>query len=246
MGSFLNCVIYRLEKKEKITGRSYCPKCSKQLKWYDLFPVLSFLFLGGKCRYCKEKISIQYPLVEMLTGLIFLLIFNFVILNFINNVLILKFLNAGFLFYIASALIVIFVYDLKHYLIPDKVLFPAILLAFIFSFQNASHFINSLLAAAIASGFFLAIFLISGGRWMGFGDVKFAVLMGLLLGFPNVLMALFLAFFFGAIISVILMILGKRGLKSEIPFGPFLIAGTFLSIFWGEEIMQWYLRSFLI
>ncbi|MDP2741311.1 MAG: prepilin peptidase, partial [bacterium] len=236
IGSFLNCFIYRLGKKEKITGRSYCPKCSNQLKWYDLFPVFSFVFLRGKCRDCHKKISIQYPLVEIFTALIFLLVFNkfSVIPNLIGNPGFKFWIPAFagmtayliFLFYTACSLIVIFVYDLKHYLIPDKVLFPAILLALIFSFQNTSYFINSLLAVAVASGFFLTIFLVSGGRWMGFGDVKLAILMGLLLGLPNVLAALFIAFFFGAIISIVLIIFGKKGLKSEIPFGPFLIAGT--------------------
>ena len=250
IGSFLNCVIYRLEKKEKITGRSYCPKCSNQLRWYDLFPVFSFIFLCGKCRNCHKKISIQYPLVEIFTALIFLLIINF------QNLAL-----ALFLFYVVSALIIIFIYDLKHYLIPDKVLFPAIAITifyrlfeffnfklisnFKFQISNSGELFNYIMAAVVASGFFGIIFLVSGGRWMGFGDVKLAILMGLLLGLPNVLAALFVAFFFGAIISIVLIIFGKKGLKSEIPFGPFLIVGTFMAMFWGKEIIEWYWRLFL-
>ncbi len=235
-GSFLNCVIYRLEKEKKMTTRSYCPKCKKQLEWRDLVPVLSFFILKGKCRSCKKPISWQYPIVEISTAAIFLLIFNFQfsIFNFENI--------ASLIFYwaINCFLIIIFVYDLKHYLIPDKVLFPAIIIALIYDLFA----INYLLAAAVASGFFLVIFLISKGCWMGFGDVKLAVLMGLLLGLPNVLAALFLAFFFGAIIGLILMVFDKKNLKSEIPFGPFLIAGTFIAMLWGPQIIQWYSRLF--
>ncbi|MEK7562123.1 MAG: A24 family peptidase [Patescibacteria group bacterium] len=151
------------------------------------------------------------------------------------------------MFYVAGALIIIFIYDLKHYLIPDKVLFPAIGVALIYRlFLNFSLIPNFLLATVIGSGFFLAIFLVSRGKWMGFGDVKLAILMGFLLGFPNILVALFLSFFFGAIIGVILMALQKKGLKSEIPFGPFLIVGTFLTLFWGSQIIQWYLNFFQI
>jgi leader peptidase (prepilin peptidase)/N-methyltransferase len=105
---------------------------------------------------------------------------------------------------------------------------------------------NYLLAVVIASGFFFTIWFVSGGRWMGFGDVKLAILMGLLLGVNNVLVALFLAFFFGAIIGVITMAVGKKSLKSEIPFGPFLILGTFLALFWGNQLINWYLNFFQI
>jgi len=151
----------------------------------------------------------------------------------------------AFLFYIASALIIIFIYDLKHYLIPDKVLFPAIAVALLFRLlENLYLMPNYLLAVLIGSGFFLAIFLISKGRAMGFGDVKLAILMGILLGWPNILVALFLAFFLGAIIGLILMIFKGKGLKSEIPFGPFLITGTFIALFWGQQLVNWYLTVF--
>ena len=239
IGSFLNCVIYRLEEGKGINGRSFCPNCKHVLSWKDLFPVFSYLVLGGKCRYCKAKISPQYPILETITGLVFVLIFN--------QVQVSNFIGFTFLFYIASSLIIIFVYDLKHYLIPDKVLFPAIIIAFVYNLIfNFNLMPSLLLAVVIASGFFLTIFLISGGKWMGFGDVKLAILMGLLLGVPNILAALFLAFFFGAIIGVILMIFQKKSLRSEIPFGPFLIVGTFVAMFFGNQIIQWYLNFFQI
>ena len=240
IGSFLNCFIYRLEQNKTMAGRSFCPHCKHTLSFKDLFPVFSFLFLKGKCRYCHKKISIQYPIVEISTGLIFLLILNFKF-SILNDFSFLNFLNLAFLFYVSSALIIVFIYDLKHYLIPDEVLFPAIVISLIYNIIIWQNMLNVLLAVIIAFGFFLFIFLISNGKWMGFGDVKLSILMGLLLGFPNVLVALFLAFFFGAIIGVILMILEKKGLKSEIPFGPFLIIGTFMAMFFGNQMVQWYL-----
>ncbi|TSC95044.1 MAG: leader peptidase (prepilin peptidase) / N-methyltransferase [Parcubacteria group bacterium Licking1014_1] len=283
IGSFLNCVIYRTELQENmpkgspqrkvlssLRGRSFCPKCKEQLRWQDLIPIFSFLFLRGKCRYCHKKVSIQYPLIELITGLLFLLIFDhsterFALVLGQNTQGLEHFgflaLSLGFLFYIVSSFIIIFVYDLKHYIIPDKVLFPAIIITFLYrlfenlkinslignwklKIENFATISNFLLAALIAAGFFFAIFLISNGKWIGFGDVKLAILMGFFLGLPNVLAALFLAFFFGAIISIMLMVFGKKGLKSEIPFGPFLIAGTFIATLWGKEIIQWYFNLF--
>jgi len=248
IGSFLNCAIYRLEEEKKITGRSFCPHCKHQLSWMDLFPVFSFLCLGGKCRYCKVKISWQYPAVEIITAVMFLLILNFKF-EILNQFLIYQFLNIGFLFYVFSALIVIFIFDLKHYLIPDKVLFPAIVITFIyrlFENFNFSFLLDYGLAVLIASGFFFLIWWVSQGRWMGFGDVKLAILMGFLLGVPGVLVALFLSFFFGAIIGIILMVFKGKKIKSEIPFGPFLVVGTFISLFFGQQIANWYLSILVI
>jgi len=262
VGSFLNCVIHRLEKEEKLNGRSYCPHCKHTLVWIDLIPVFSFLFLKGKCRYCHKKISWQYPLVELTTGLVFLLILKFQLPHF--ELSIFYFLISIFSFYIASSLIVIFVYDLKHYIIPDKILFPAIAITFLYQLITNYEFLvlNSLWAGLAASVFFCLIFTLSGGKWMGFGDCKIAILLGLILGFPNILVGLFLAFFFGAIIGVGLIYLNKRkltplevseswwksrknklltGLKSEVPFAPFLITGTFTALFWGNEIINWYM-----
>ncbi len=242
IGSFLNVVIYRLEKGESFAkGRSYCPHCRHQLSWLDLVPVASFLFLGGKCRYCKANISWQYPMVELATGLVFLLIFNF-----INNASIFNVINFVFLLYIASVFIIIFVYDLKFYLIPDSVLFPAIIITFIWRLFAITALPNYLLAALIAAGFFLFIFLISKGKWMGFGDVKLAILLGLLLGFPNILAGLFLSFLFGAIIGTGLIFLKKKGMKSEMPFAPFLILGTFVALLWGNQIIAWYLHFLIL
>jgi len=239
IGSFLNCVIYRLENNQSfLKGRSFCPNCKNKLGFFDLFPIFSFVFLKGKCRYCSKKISVQYPLVEILTGILFLLIFNFHTL-----------INSIYLIIISCFLIIIFVYDLKHYLIPDKVIYPAIVVVFfyqlIFNFQMTS-FWSFLLSGLGASGFLFLIWFFSKGKCMGFGDVNLAFFMGLFLGWPNILVAMFSAFFIGAIIGVGLIISGKKKLKSQVPFGPFLIIGTFLALFWGQNLIDWYLNFILL
>jgi leader peptidase (prepilin peptidase)/N-methyltransferase len=246
IGSFLNVVIYRLETGESIMkGRSHCPVCSHTLSWLDLVPVASFLWLSGKCRYCRTGISWQYPAVEIMTGLVFLLIFNYQFFPRGGIPFAGQFLNLLLLWYVVGSLIVIFMYDLKYYLIPDVVLFPAIIAALAYQFFSG-HIISALVAAALACGFFLAIFLISRGRWMGFGDVKLVFLLGLMVGFPNILPALFLSFLFGAIIGTVLLAQKKKHLQSEVPFAPFLIAGALAGLFWGPELIHWYTRFFLL
>jgi len=245
IGSFLNCVIYRLETGDSfVKGRSFCPHCKRQLNWRDLIPVLSFLLLKGKCRYCHKPISWQYPLIELSTGILFVV--NFTRFNLVN-ISTLEFLNLCYLLIVSCFLIIIFVYDLKHYIIPDKIIYPAIVVAFLYQLFRILNFefnplLYALLSAIIASGFFLLIVLISRGKWMGVGDIKLAFLMGLILGWPNILTALFLAFFIGAIIGVGLIAGNKKTLKSELPFGPFLVTGTFIALFWGQNIINWYLN----
>jgi len=234
IGSFLNCLIYRLEKNESFwRGRSYCPHCNHILSWQDLIPLFSFLILKGKCRYCNQKISLQYPLVELSTAILFILIFNqFLIFNFLNLI---------YYWFITSLLIIIFVYDLKHYLIPDKIIYLAIILTLFYQFQFFSW---DLIFGILPSLFFLVIIIFSKEKWLGMGDFKLAILMGLFLGWPKILIALFLAFFIGTIIGIGLIIASKKTLKSEIPFGPFLVVGTFLTLFLEEKIINYYLNLF--
>ena len=243
-GSFLNCVIYRLESNQSfLKGRSFCPHCKHQLGFWDLMPVLSFIMLGGKCRYCQKRIPLQYPLIELSTGLLFV----FTKLEITTMGVIPSF----YWLTIISFLIVIFVYDLKHYIIPDKVIYPAIGITLFYDFYLGftksplilGDFVNQLLSAAGAAGFFAAIVIVSRGKWMGVGDIKLAFLMGLILGLPSILVALFLAFLSGAIIGVGLIVSGKKTMKSEVPFGPFLVTGTFIALFWGQELINWYVKS---
>ena len=254
IGSFLSAFVYRLEKGESVLhGRSYCPRCKHPLAWYDLVPLLSFVVLMGRCRYCEEKISFQDPLVELATGLLFVALAWSVLPKLslgVENLISLSFpqiMEILYLWAVASALLTIFVYDLKHFLIPDKVLYPAIALAFLWqTVGNPEVLWSSTLAGVGAASFFLAIHLISKGRWMGFGDVKLVFLLGLFVGWPSILVALFSAFSLGAIFGLILIALKKKGLKSEVPFAPFLIIGTAIAFFFGSGIAHWYLGLFLV
>jgi len=250
VGSFLNCVIYRLEKNENfLKGRSHCPHCKHILSWQDLIPIFSFLILKGKCRYCHQKISWQYPLVELATGILFVLVSQSTINN--QQLTLFSILNLCYLLFVSCLLLIVFVYDLKHYIIPDKVIYPAIILTLIFNFKflifnQPLIFKNATLSALGATIFFLLIFFISRGKWLGFGDVKLAFFMGLFLGFPKILVALFFAYLIGAIIGIGLVLIGKKTLKSEVPFGPFLVTGIFFALFWSNQLINWYLNFFRI
>jgi prepilin signal peptidase PulO-like enzyme (type II secretory pathway) len=246
VGSFLNCVIYRLETGESfLKGRSYCPHCKHVLSWKDLIPIFSFLILKGKCRYCGKKISFQYPLVELFTGILFTLVVP--IYGALTSI------DLIFYWVLTCFLVIIFVFDLKHYLIPDKVIYPAITLTLLYQFfkiWNFGHWdlfgIWHLVIGILPSLFFLAIILISRETWMGFGDFKLSILMGLILGWPKILVSLFFAFFSGAIFGLILIFLKRKTMKSQIPFAPFLVSGTFFALFFGEEIINWYSHLILL
>ena len=246
VGSFLNVVIDRLKTGESIIrGRSYCPKCRAILKWYDLIPLLSFILLGGRCRYCKEKISWQYPIVEIATGFLFV---------FLTIRVYPELIELLFYLFLTSCFIVIFVFDLKYFIIPDKIIYPAIAISIMYHLssiiygQNYTSYIihytlyNYAGSAFVASAFFGALVLISRGRWMGLGDVKLAFLMGLILGWPEILLALFLSFLSGALVGLGLIAFGQKTFKSQVPFGPFLSASTIFSLFFGSQILDWYLR----
>jgi len=244
IGSFLNSVIYRLSTNTSfLLGKSYCPECKSNLKWHDLIPLISFLILAGKCRYCKKPISVQYILVELATAGLFLFIISQNINLLLYGFSLFLFLKICFLLIVSCFLIIIFAYDLKHYIIPDKVIFPLILITGVFNLYTDYKILNTVYSGIGAAAFFLFIVLISKGKWMGMGDVKLVFFMGLFLGFPKIIVALFLAFFIGAVIGVILIISGKKTLKSEVPFGPFLIMGTFLALFFEYEIIDFYLSS---
>ncbi|MCP6719508.1 MAG: prepilin peptidase [Patescibacteria group bacterium] len=255
VGSFLNSIIYRLSTKESfLFKRSYCPHCKHILSWQDLIPILSFLILKGKCRYCKKPISIQYPLVELVTAILFTFIFFQNTTSLVYGYTPIISLHISFLLFVSCLLIIIFVYDLKHYIIPDKIIYPAILVtggwyllsSVFFDFYTIQEVLNAIYSAFVAAAFFLAIVLISRGKWMGVGDIKLALFMGFLLGSTGILVAMFSAFFIGAIVGLILIAFKGKSLKSEVPFAPFLITGTFLAMFFEEQIISSYFNLFLI
>ena len=242
VGSFLNVLIDRLPKdKSIIKGRSYCDHCKKPLRWYDLIPLLSFLILKGKCRNCHFSISFYYPMVELVTGVVFVLTFDHLRGGSLDIVALAYYL------FILSSLIVIFFTDLKYGIIPDKIVYPAILTVSIYTIFNFQFSIfNYFLSALGAFLFFLILYLVTKGRGMGFGDVKLVFILGLFLGFPKAVVAFYIAFLTGAIFGCILIVWGKKKFfGGTIPFGPYLVLGTFISLFWGEAIMYKVFRFLL-
>lgn len=238
IGSFLNAAVYRMEVGGSIvTQRSRCPKCGHILSFHELFPVLSFVVQLGKCRACKQKIAWQYPLVELSVATLFVWMYSLVPQA--------DAIYLAYLFFVSASLALIFIFDLKHYIIPNKVLYPLTAVVALFdvaTYGFSKELAYHALAACMASGFFLLLYLGSKGTWIGFGDVKFAVFMGLFLAPWSVLVALFLSYFIGALVSGVVLLSGKKGLQSEIPFGPFLVAGTFISFAYGERLIDWYLH----
>ena len=241
VGSFLNVIILRLNTGQSIvSGRSKCFTCAKKLKWHELLPIASFVFLRGKCSACKAKISWQYPLVETTTGLLFLLISN--LKSQISN------LGIVYLWIIFSVLIIVAVYDYHHQIIPNLFVWIFNGLAFLSLFNSfrISDFgfrilnWNNLLAGFMLFVFFALLWGVSKGKWMGFGDAKLALGIGWFLGITEGVAAITLAFWIGAIVGVSLLYLNKKkyGLKSSIAFGPFMILGTAISFFWGEKIIS--------
>ncbi|NQV13079.1 MAG: prepilin peptidase [Parcubacteria group bacterium] len=243
VGSFLNVVIYRLKvKKTVVRGRSFCPHCQHTLRLIDLIPLFSFIFQKGRCRYCNKKISWQYPLVELVTATTFLLVFfKFPIANvYLSEGSEYGTLLAGYLVFTA-VLIIIFTYDLKHYLIPDRIVLPATILALAFSWINPNvDWLPALIGSVMVGGFFALIIFLTKGKGMGWGDVKLGLFVGALLGWQVSLLALLIAFVSGSIVGVGLILAKKKGWKSQVPFGTFLTVATFICLLWGEEIVQWY------
>ncbi|MDO8461066.1 MAG: prepilin peptidase [bacterium] len=250
VGSFLNVVIQRLPRGSSIIKkRSHCFSCKKNLKWYDMVPLLSFVFLKGKCRFCHSPISWQYPTVELITGILFVATILFLPeKSIMYHVVSIKYaIPIVYFLFIVSSFIAIFFIDLKHGIIPDKIVYPAVIISLLYIILNtyyplrseASLILPYFLSAVGAFLFFLLIFLATRGRGMGFGDVKLSFLMGLVLGFPAIVIALYSAFLTGAIASIILVVLGKKKIPGgTIPFGPFLVIGTFIALFFGRYIQE--------
>lgn len=236
-GSFLNVLIYRLPNSLPLTGRSFCPKCKKKIAWYDNLPLLSFLVLAGRCRHCHSPISWQYPFVELVTGVLTVLSIKYLVFSSGSSLNFYHLLSIIYYLLIIYALIVIFFIDLYHEIIPDEIVYPAIIITLIFSLYP-NILISNLISGFLAGLLFLILFLLTSGRGMGFGDFKLAVLMGLFLGYPKIIVALYLAFLTGAAIGVILILRGKKKLKSHIPFGPFLAGSTIFALFYGHLLWE--------
>ena len=237
VGSFSNVCIYRIPRNESIIyPASHCPKCRSKIKPVDNIPLLSFILLKGRCRNCKSKISIQYPIVELLTGLIYLIIYLIYGLSIQSLIYII----------LSSALVIIAFIDLNEQIVPDIISLPGIVIGFILSFfVPYISFINSALGVVVGGGIILIIGLagsvIFKKEAMGGGDVKLAAMIGAFLGWRYIIISLFLGFFLGALAGIILIMSKIKSREDVVPFGPFIVLGSFITLLWGEKIISWYI-----
>lgn len=230
LGSFINALVYRLNARKPIFfDRSACPRCGHKLAANDLVPILSFAFLRGRCRYCRGRISWQYPVVELAAAALLVLVYR----HFSPDMF------AVFGYSVLSLiLLIIFLYDWKHFLVLDSVTLPAIVFALIFNFLRGENILYLLLATAAGGGFFLAQYLISRGRWLGGGDIRIGALAGAILGWPGVVLSIIIAYILGAAVCVPFLIAGKAKGKTPIPFGTFLTVAIFIFILWGGRLIR--------
>lgn len=283
LGSFVEAVAGRVIHNRSIWGRSYCEACKKRIASYDLFPILSYLLLKGRCRHCHKKIPLELFLVELVTATFSALLFYLYFPN-LDKLLngdyytVFRLLELFFKLFILVVVEVVFITDFKVGLIFDKISYPASIVTLLylvissiaksgsFYYQliqnplgkyllppNSAYFYSQLeriwfpVGLAIATGvglsaFFILLIIITRGRGMGWGDVKYVLFLGLALGFPFGVEAVFLAFLTGALVSLILIFFSKKGFGQTIPFGPFLSLGAILVLLWGQKILDLYFK----
>lgn len=238
LGSFTNVLIFRWENAAAILSQpSHCAHCKRRLAWFDLIPLISFFLLRGRCRYCGRPISWQYPLVEFVTGLLAVLL------------LLRVGLSASFVLFLLMVpfLVALFVVDLKTMVLPDVYLVPAAVFGVGGHLVRDGFSLDTLssigIGVLVAAGFLGLLYVVGRGRWMGFGDVKYGVFLGLLFGWPLAVVALVTAFLLGSVAAGILLAGKQTTMRSPVPFGPFLVIGTYIALFWSKEILFWYQRA---
>jgi len=264
IGSFINALQYRIQIGQKNTGRSYCPKCKHTLAWYDLLPVISWVMLLGKCRYCHKKISIQYPLIELITGFLFVAVglvsglgpkINDALFGFqpiSNNLLIKYIVLLVLLLTITSIFILLALHDAKTSYILSYYAYTGIILSFVYHLVEYAgkwqlidlldYLYPYILSGVIPALFFFSLYLVSKGKWMGAGDAELALFIGIFLGSVLTPVAFYIAFIVGSIYGVGKIMMKKSQMKSALPFGPFLIAGCFFAYIVGQNIVNYYLK----
>lgn len=239
IGSFLNVVIYRLPLGQSLVSPgSRCPKCGYELRWYDNVPVLSWAFLFGKCRQCRTPISAQYPIVELVTALLFVLV---AWLTPVGPLLISRLI-------LVAILVALFGIDLEHQILPNSITLPGILVGLMFStiappgWKDA--LLGALLGAAVLYGIAAAYYAVRREEGMGMGDVKMLAMVGAFLGWKAVLVTLVLSSFSGAVIGVALIAVQRGGMKLALPFGTFLAVGALAAMLVGDPLITWYAGFF--
>lgn len=247
LGSFLNVVVCRMKENETLLGRSFCRSCKQKIRWYDNIPVLSFVFLLGKCRACNEKISWQYPAVELLTGILYAGIGAY-IFSFSHQS---TWLQTLWLLLFSACFLVIAAYDMRHMEIPLIPLYMSAAFTILFlltEFRSgesllASRFGLGLLGGLAVGAFFFALVYVSKETWMGWGDVWLGLSAGMAVGLPAALFMLTVSFLFGAVVGVSAIVFDGKTLKTQIPFAPFLVFGTFVALFFPylfPNIAHWF------
>ncbi|MBI3016070.1 MAG: prepilin peptidase [Candidatus Tectomicrobia bacterium] len=232
IGSFANVCIFRLPRRQSlIAPASHCPRCNAAILPHQNVPILSYLFLRGRCARCREPISVRYPLVELLTGVLFLLVYRKLGPTWQG-------VEAAVLL---SALVVVSFIDLEHKLVPDMITLPGIAVGLLFGFLvSMNHVLDLLLGVLLGGGLFYLIALVSRGG-MGGGDIKLIAMIGAFVGWQLTLVTIFAGILLGSLVAIALLILGLKGRKDMIPFGPFLALGAVGALFYGKVIIFWYL-----
>lgn len=235
VGSFLNVVIHRLPRKESVVSPgSRCPTCGDALRWYDNLPILSYAALGGRCRGCRERISLRYPIVELVTALLFVVhyfVFGWTPLLAVRLLL-------------AAAMVALFAIDLEHQLLPDAITLPGIVLGLLVSLFLPPGIVDSMIGLLIGGGFLWlvgeAYFRYAGEEGMGGGDVKMLAMIGAFLGWKLTILTLLLSSVAGSVTGLTVIALKRGGMKHALPFGTFLALGALAASLWGEQIAAWY------
>jgi prepilin signal peptidase PulO-like enzyme (type II secretory pathway) len=249
IGSFVNVVVMRtLIGEEFVHGRSRCDHCRRTLQWYEMIPLLSFIFLRGRCRTCGARIDLMHPFLELVMGSLFMwwLLIGFAFFQLTSAPL--QTLQAVFWLCVGILLVIITVMDLRAFISPDEAVMALSLLVIGYRFvlmtagaHQAPDFARALLAASLLLAFFLALWYGTAKKGFGFGDVKLVFPLALLMGWPNAFTGVFLAFLFGAVAGIALLALRRAPKDRLLPFGPFLVAGTLVALLWGDSLLRWYM-----
>ncbi len=259
-GSFINALVWRVFEQDKLKsqkrksaeindfsivhGRSMCPKCKHILNAKDLIPVLSWVYLRGKCRYCRTSISSQYPIIEIVTAGLFIASYKW----WPDQITDYHIAVFTIWLFLLTGLIALAVYDIRWKLLPNRIVYPLIYLAFVqavvrvvFSTNPLHSMLYGVLAVIIGGGIFYILYQISGGKWIGGGDIRLGALLGLIVFSPSeAFLMIFLASFMGSILSLPVLLTGRIKKDTKIPFGPFLIAATIITVLFGNHIIHWY------